>query len=351
MNAPSKTPRPKNRNGAQSETCEKYTYRGGKFKVGIDYEENRNHLREVYRIPDAWRDLGLEGDPRANCKSPWRDEKEPSFSIYDDGRKFKDHGADQQGDVFEFVKLTLDTGFKEAARWVEERNGIMRRERSRMPKEATSKPKLIEWPGDLVEGTAATWEGFAGFRGLSFPAVHAAVHAGILRFVKADGHKCFAITDEARKAGEIRRIDGKDFKKGKVFGLSGVDKSWLVGSSLLPETRKTTPVFISEGATDFLAAWNAYSRYRRAGGERSWLPLALLGASGKRLHPDLHEQIAGRAVRLAPDGDDAGRKMADHWGTMLSAIGCPVEILEMPRGRDLRDMLEAGELKPEEIFS
>jgi hypothetical protein len=36
---------------------------------------------------------------------------------------------------------------------------------------------------------------------------------------------------------------------------------------------------------------------------------------------------------------------------MLSSIGCLVEVIEMPKGRDLRDMLETGELKPEELYS
>ncbi len=316
---------------------------------GEDFERNRNHLREAYRIPDAWRDLGLEGEPTPSCKSPFRDESSPSFSIHDDGRKFKDHGTGESGDVFEFVKLALDAGFKDAAQWIEARAGT-NQERPRRPHKAATRPKGIQWPGPLVKGTEKTWHFFAGIRGLSFPGVYAAVHAGILRFVKAEGYKCFVITDETRKAGEIRRIDGGEFEAGKVYPLAGPDKSWLVGASWLPETRKTTPVFLTEGSTDFLAGFNAYSRYRRTGGQNSWLPLGLLGASGKTLHPDLHEPLAGRTVRLAPDGDKAGDKMADCWGTMLSSMGCQVEILEMPRGRDLRDMLESGELEPEEVF-
>lgn len=347
----SKTPRPAEPNEAKIEQTKDSSPAGtGKSENdSFDFEDNRKNLREIYRIPDAWRDLGLEGEPLASCKSPFRDDSTPSFSIYDDGRKFKDHGTGESGDVFEFVKLALDAGFKDAAQWIEARAGT-NQERPRRPHRATTRPKGIQWPGPLVKGTERTWEAFARIRGLTFPAVHAAVHAGILRFVKAEGHKCFVITDEARKVGEIRRIDGGEFKTGKIYGLPGVDKRWLVGASWLPETRKTTPVFLSEGSTDFLAAFNGYSQYRRGGGQNSWLPLALLGASVKTLHPDLREHLAGRTVRLAPDGDEAGDKMADHWGTMLLGIGCPVEVLEMPRGRDLRDMLERGELKPEEVF-
>lgn len=317
-----------------------------------DFNENREQLRGVYRITDAWRDLGLEGTPATSCRCPWREDRNPSFSVFDEGRKFKDHATDEAGDVFEFVKLSLGADFKEAASWIEDRAGVMRQERPTRPHRTVTKAKGIQWPSELVRGTERTWEAFARIRGLTFPAIHAAIHGGLLKFTKMQGHKCFVVTDESGMAGEIRKIDGEDFPNGrKVYGLPGVDKSWLVGGAWLSETRNETPVFIAEGSTDFLAAFDAYSRYRRAGGKRSWLPLALLGASGKTLHRDLHEHLAGRTVRLAPDGDNAGAKMAEHWGTMLSAMGCPVEVLEMPRGRDIRDMLEAGELKPEEIFS
>lgn len=321
----------------------------------IDYQEHRERLRELYRIADAWRDIGFEGQPAISCRCPWRDDKEASFSIYDDGRKFKDHGTGKSGDVFEFVKFSLDVEFKEAAEWIEQKKGTMSHSHIKhptRPHKATPKPEGIKWPGELVTGTEATWKAFAKIRGLTFPAVHAAVHAGILRFTRAKGHKCFVITDNARKAGEIRRIDGEVFPNGrKVYGLPGVDKSWLVGADWLPELPKSKHVLLCEGSTDFLAAWNAYSRYRRAGGQNSWLCLALLGASGKTLHTDSHEHLACRKVRLAPDGDDAGAKMAERWGTMLSGMGCEVEVLEMPQGRDIRDMIEAGELKPEEIFA
>jgi hypothetical protein len=323
-----------------------------------DLKDNRERIREEYRIPDAWRDLGLPGEPALSCKSPWRDERNPSFSIYDDGRKFKDHATGEQGDVFEFVKLSLDSGFKEAVRWIEERKGIVpsitqptraRRKASPQPKPPLKK---IEWPGEVVMGTEATWRGFAKARGLTFPAVHAAARAGILRFTRAEGHKCFVITDGIKRAAEIRRIDGKEFRHGKKpLALKGVDKQWLPGATLFGGTNQHVGVFIAEGATDYLAAFNAYVSYKKNGGKRSWIPLALLGAGCKSIHPEIVERLPNRLVRLAPDGDTPGDKMRDTWGELLHHLGCQVEILEMPRGRDLRDMLESGELKPEEVFA
>jgi hypothetical protein len=252
------------------------------------------------------------------------------------------------------VKLSLEASFKDAARWIEEKTGTSqetRRTPRRTPSKAPAKSKRIQYPAELVTGTEATWKAFAEKRGLTFPAVHAAVHAGFLRFTVVKGNQCFVITDEARKSGEIRRIDGKEFHSGKVYGLPGVDKSWLIGASWLPETSKKTPILLCEGSTDFLAAWNAYSIYRRADGQRSWLPTALLGASGKKLHSAIPPLLKGRLVRLIPDGDEAGAKMGEHWGAMLSSMGCTAELVELPEGRDLRDMLESGEIKPGELYS
>lgn len=144
-----KTPRPENRNGTQFNRFEKDTSPAPKVKPGfdnsddhddrpersvkwedeierpIDLEENRNQIRDIYRIPDAWRDLGLPGEPGKSCRSPWRDDRTPSFSIFDDGRKFKDHATGESGDVFEFVKLSMDANFQESARWIEEKTNII----------------------------------------------------------------------------------------------------------------------------------------------------------------------------------------------------------------------------------
>ena len=56
--------------------------------------------KEQYTVLDAWRMLGLPGEPTLGTNiSPLREERRPSFSIYDGGRKFKDQGGGgEQGD-------------------------------------------------------------------------------------------------------------------------------------------------------------------------------------------------------------------------------------------------------------
>ena len=86
--------------------------------------------KQTYTIPDLWRMLGLPGEPKVgmNC-SPLREERRPSFSIYDGGRKFKDHGGDgAQGDVIAFVQAATDWSHAEIRDYFIERLGIDRGE-------------------------------------------------------------------------------------------------------------------------------------------------------------------------------------------------------------------------------
>lgn len=79
-----------------------------------------DYLKEVYLIHDAWEDLGLPGEPSESCRSPFRDDLNPSFSVFDAGRKWKDYGTEESGDVFDFVQKA--TGFEDynALLWIKE---------------------------------------------------------------------------------------------------------------------------------------------------------------------------------------------------------------------------------------
>lgn len=305
--------------------------------------------REKFKIADAWHLLGFDGEPKASCKSPFREDRHPSFSIHSDGTAWTDHANGDGGDVIEFIRHGIGGDHKDVREWLRQRIGTD--SPSIKAAKAPHAAKSIEWPAELVEGTAATWEAFAKHRGFTFPAVHAMVHAGILRFAKLpDGSKCFVITDESQHAAEIRRMNGKAFGESKAFPLRGVDKSWLPGVQLLHEAPKTTAVLITEGATDMLAAIDLYSRYRRNyAGVVSWQPIGLLGAGCRKLHPEAVTLIRGRRVRLVPDADAAGDAMADHWTGLLRKIGCEVDVVTLPPKTDLSDHLST--LLPSDLFS
>lgn len=311
--------------------------------------------RERYTVPDLWMAFGYEGNPKASCRSPFREDHSPSFSIFDDGKAWNDHATGEGGDVIEFLIRALDTDHRGVREWLRERIGNDHLDH--YPTKATSnaaKPtesrKPISWPAELLEGTGETWDAFAKLRGITEPAAWALVKSGILRFCKIDGVKCYVITDDKRRAAEIRRIDGKPFGESKTYPLLGVDKSWLPGLELLNRALPETAVLITEGATDLISAVDLFARYRRNdGGKRSWQPVALLGAKCRRLHPEAVSLIHGRRVRLVPDGDAAGDEMAEHWIELLRKIGCTVDVVNLPRDTDLTDHLST--IQTADLFS
>jgi hypothetical protein len=71
--------------------------------------------KERLPIPVLWQVLALPGTVRSQCcvRSPLRnDDRVPSFSIFANGRRFRDHGTGTGGDSFDFFKLItkLDSG-------------------------------------------------------------------------------------------------------------------------------------------------------------------------------------------------------------------------------------------------
>jgi DNA primase len=306
--------------------------------------------REKYTIPDLWQMLRLPGEPRATCKSPFRDERTPSFSIFDNGKAWKDHATGEGGDVVEFIKHALGCDYSEVRAWLRERIGIDFHDYHPEPrKKVDTPPKSIKWTSELVTGTAETWKAFSKLRGYSYPGVHVMVQSGILRFTKVADYKCFVVTDETRRAAEIRRLDCGTFGTSKAYPLQGVDKSWLPGLALLKDAPKSHKLILVEGATDLLAALDLYTRYRKHhAGKNGWSPAAVLGASCRNLHPEAVSIIRGRYVRIIPDADAAGDQMADTWQELLRKHGCTVDVVDLPRGSDLSDNLNS--IIPTELF-
>ena len=63
-----------------------------------------SEIKAAYRIPAAWRDLGLPGQPGKCVPSPLRADHKPSFSVFEDGTRYKDHATGDGGDVFDFIR-------------------------------------------------------------------------------------------------------------------------------------------------------------------------------------------------------------------------------------------------------
>jgi hypothetical protein len=305
-----------------------------------------------YTVADVWHALSLPGEPKQNCRSPFREESSPSFSVYSNGKMWKDHGSGEGGDVIEFLKFGIGGDYSDVRDWLRERIGIDALEGAPCARpdpflEETESDKGIQWPFELLEGSERTWEQFAGKRGYSYESTWMMVQLGVLRFGKLKNKVCYAVTDRQRRAAEIRKVSGRTFfTDAKIYPLKGVKKTWLIGAALLGQQ---DDIFVCEGAKDLLAALDAYFRYKKAGGERQWCSVAALGAKVRRFDSDLLLGMRGRHVRLCPDGDDDGDDARNAWTKAFNDAGASVDCCEMPRGRDLSDV--AGEVEPEVFFA
>lgn len=286
---------------------------------------------------------------------PIHEERTPSFSIYTtgDAQRFKCHGCGEGGDVFALSRaLGRSSDFPGAVEDVARVLGSYVPHATQHPvvKPRPAAPRAIEWPGRLFMGNEGTWGRLATSRGISWTSAYVAAHRGVIRFCLVEGAACYVVTDLTFQAAEIRRLDRQPFAHGKkAYPLRGVNKQWLPGVNELEDQDKGCGLLITEGATDFLAAFDLYCRYRRAGGQARWRIAAMLGAGCRSISDECANLIQGRKVRLVPDGDEAGDEMREHWGSSFSRMGCDVSVLTLPRGRDLCDV--AGNMEPEVFFA
>lgn len=84
-------------------------------------------VKEVLTIPRVWMEMNLPGTSSKSCLSPFRREKTASFSVYDNGRKWKDFATGDGGDVIAFVQMVKNCSFKEALHFCEGLIGLTHR--------------------------------------------------------------------------------------------------------------------------------------------------------------------------------------------------------------------------------
>ncbi len=175
--------------------------------------------------------------------------------------------------------------------------------------------------------TLAEAHTFAEARGLPFSAMRAAVAAG---FAKAGVHskwgRHLAIGEGEFR--QLRRFNNQPFlweSRPKVVNFQKgppqfIGASWLhthpnvlLVEGVVGWLEAAATIHLA-GASDFipLAAFNCHSTFTKA--------LPLLGA------------LAGRRVTIIPDAGEAGTNAVLRWCEELEAVGCQIEILEMPDG-------------------
>jgi hypothetical protein len=247
--------------------------------------------------------------------SPFREDRSPSFSVFEDGTRWKDHATGEGGDVFDFIAKARGCNTASAIRFVEERLGITHPERKQ---EAARKegPKLPV----LREGTAAELRELSDRRGFMVEALRLAETRGFLRFCTLWGNAAWCVGDSRGRLHEFRRVDGH---KWSAYGrlperkahCTGAGKAWPLG---VLESEPFPKIAMVEGAPDFLAVFHFLLI---EGKEKTVAPVGVLGAANHALAPEALAKFAGKSVCLYPHADDAGQKAALAWARQLKEAG------------------------------
>jgi hypothetical protein len=221
---------------------------------GVDVAE----LKMQLPMPDLMQKLGLGDYCRKSCRSPFRDDKQPSFSVYQDAGMwfFKDHATGQSGDEIHFVathyQLDPRSDFKEVITRYADLAGCsspiftakptQRRPKKKVNLEGFYRPTRYELC-PIAEG-----------RPYSMPGLKWAADRGLLMRGKLFGYEVYVVTDSTHQIAEARRVDGGTFSGGrKCHALPGSNKGWPVG---ITEATNYPAIAILEGIPDLIEAHN-----------------------------------------------------------------------------------------------
>jgi hypothetical protein len=317
-------------------------------------------------LPALAQSLGLVvSDRPGTCRSPFREERRPSFSwrVAQDGRaRWKDFGTGEGGDCPGFLAKASGINNREAVIRYLELAGISDTDSGPLPTlrpielkpilpakaEPKEKPKL---PEDLHSGTIDEIGELLELREWDVPVehLHEVSSLGLLRFGTWQGKRAWFLVDPAGRFFEARSMDGQKWANGAKSDSRG-SKSLLGAELVSPGSL----ALLVEGAPDLLAC----SIYKSWGRSRSTctpgekgpcfaddaVPVAMLGA-GVRLKDEDLERFKGVRVIIFPHLDSAGRNARDTWKAQLRKAGASVgdvclDSFAYPGGKDLSDTID-----------
>jgi CHC2 zinc finger len=311
----------------------------------------KQEAKDRLRIPELWARFNLDGSPGKLCSSPFREDKNPSFSVNENGTLWHDFATDEDGDQIDFFARAAGVSplfkvqkFIELAVSIFGETELPKKSKPAAPDELPTESKELK--ARLASCQAPNADQccrIAALRRLSPIAPFTAAQIGTLVVGQVGGFDCWILTDEKRRLAEARRLDGHKFPaigplgERKAHTLKGSKKDWPVGlCPRLANHQKINTIVFVEGGPDYLAAMQLIAI---SGGDA--LPVAMLGASAK-LCDEARILIGKRRVIIPVHSDQAGKSAADTWGAWLERTGA--EVIMRPfksrqYGEDLNDIV------------
>jgi hypothetical protein len=214
------------------------------------------------RIPDLWQLLHLEGKPGKSCRSPFRKDRHPSFSVFHDNRKFKDFTTGEGGDAADFLALARGLSLKDACvelirlAGIPVKHEVSKKSKSCDQTEEERKAKQREnWP-QFDPPSIREIETIAKLRTLSAEGVSLAADRGLLFTADTPEGRAWIISDSRRQNAQARRMDGghwEHIRSKKAWTLPGSIGALPIG---LYEALDFPNIVFVEGGPDLLAAFH-----------------------------------------------------------------------------------------------
>lgn len=311
----------------------------GSVNTAIWQSKSREQLdaaKARVTIADAWHALGLPGEPRRHCCSPFREDRHPSFSIFADDRGWHDFATGEKGDVVSFVKRATACTDAEAIRRVLELAGGIASPVELAPRPGPAKPVRAPFDGlaglTLAPPTVGEVLALAELRRWpTFAGLELAAKRGLLRMADAphrdETHRAWIFTDDARHSAQARRLDGEPWAsethtfKSKTLRADADAPPGL--ADVVACDRRA--ILICEGEPDALAAlllaW--------AGDIAEKVGVICLTGASKPLPPAVLDKLIGRRCRVLRQTDPAGHKAALAWAESIHAAGIAVDLANL----------------------
>lgn len=274
--------------------------------------------------------------------SPFRRDEHPSFSIFGDGKFFKDLATGETGNVISFTAKLKGISNKEAYKLLlsEFDNGSFKAvsldslNEKKPRKGDINAPQKLLWDDALAEIVAKRYS-------VSVGSLKHAFDAGCFGFGNSNKTgNVWIVSDNRKLSYQIRRMDGNNWKfsgkEAKAWTLKNSDCSYPIG---LENAKDKQAICICEGSTDFLSCFHILKKLNMLG---THAPVAMLGAKHKIGIPYLHE-FSGKVVMIFADADEAGYEAGMTWANQLKDIAAVAMIYMLPEhtlksGKKIKDL-------------
>lgn len=310
-----------------------------------DFDSVLAACRSSLPLPALMATLGMGELAKPKAISPFRDEKTPSFGIFErDGRHFwKDHGDGAAGDELDFICALKNCDKSTALRFYSELAGV---DAGYSPVAKVEEPEVppYDWTAARAALTKEKAAQVAAWRGISAELVESMARKNLIGLV--DGCVAFPVMDahNTRICGaHVRNKDGNGWRY-----ANGVKNSFPF---TMGDPRRAKRILVGESQWDLVALASTLE----------WTPeddeavediafVATRGASSGNLAALIAPQKGSRVILIPqndPDKGDGKPTPAQKWTEAateaLKKIGVTAYMAEIPAShKDANDWVKAG---------